>query len=141
MRSFLGRRFTHTNEFVFVDHLRLADATGATKHCCGLEEMSHKLCRLRPNAVRSGSVPVRLTGRECTTERTQRIINANIATKSRKKCRALPFSTIDASWPAPFLRISPISPKEWGQVKYRKWGKVTVRVSSYQDSKIVKIKC
>ena len=28
--------------------------TGATKHCCGLEEMSHTLGRLRPNAVRSG---------------------------------------------------------------------------------------
>ncbi|MGD0752771.1 MAG: hypothetical protein ABSA23_15350 [Anaerolineales bacterium] len=54
MRSFLGRRFTHTNEFVYADHLRLADATGATKHCCGLDEMSHRVGRLRPNAVRSG---------------------------------------------------------------------------------------
>lgn len=78
MRSFLGRRFTHTIEFSRAGHLRLADATGATKHVAGLKKHPISYPGCAPTPYAQGSVPVRLTEGESTPERTQGLFHANM---------------------------------------------------------------
>jgi hypothetical protein len=80
-----GRGFTHTAEFVLQeDRLKLADATGATKHSNGLEEQSHNDSRLRPNAERpKKSVPGLRTAGKCTRSCAPRVLHANIQITTR----------------------------------------------------------